>query len=425
VSSRPPRIILIKPLRDFLATESAGGIAIVVAAIVALVWANSAWQASYHVFWATEFEVRLGSASLALDLREWVNEGLMAIFFLVVGLEIKREVVEGELRDGSRRALPVFAAIGGMIVPALIYLAMNYRSPESQGWGIPMATDIALAVGLITLARGVRPGLKVFLLTLAIVDDIGAIVVVAVLGASSIQVGWIAVACVSVAALVMLMWRADLLWVYLLVGGVLWIALFEAGIHATLAGVILGLLAPTTPYLPPELIDQDELTNVGSAREALVTTRMARSSASVLEWLEYRLHPWTSFLIVPVFALANAGISLSADTVNSAISSPVTWGVFLGLVVGKPFGILLASWLAVRSGIASLGGGLTWSEIGGAGLMAGIGFTVSLFIADVALPAIEAAHAKVGIFAASIVAGTLGLLVLRRLVRARPEQMGS
>lgn len=419
MSSRATRIVLIRPLRDFLATESAGGFAVVGAALLALAWANSAWQASYQQLWATDLEFRLGSLSLALDLRQWVNEGLMAIFFLVVGLEIKREIVEGELRDRSRRALPVFAAVGGMVLPALIYAVINLGSPEIRGWGIPMATDIALAVGVMTLAGRIRPSLKLFLLTLAIVDDIGAILVVGIFSASDIELGWIGVACVAVTALVVLLRRRlDLLWVYLVVGGALWFALFQAGIHATLAGVILGLLAPTTPYLSPELIDQSELTNLGSARDAQITARLARSAVSVVEWLEHRLHPWTSYLIVPVFALANAGSSLSADTLNGAVSSPVAWGVLIGLLFGKPIGILAASSLAVRWGVASLPAGVTWAEIGGAGLMAGIGFTVSLFIADVALPPAAADYAKVGIFAASIAAGSLGLLVLRRLGRA-------
>lgn len=279
-----------------------------------------------------------------------------------------------------------------------------------------MATDIALAVGVMTLARGIRPSVKLFLLTLAIVDDIGAILVVTVFGAGEIEVGWVGVACVAVAVLVVLLrHRVQLLSVYLVVGGGLWFAMYQAGIHATLAGVILGLLAPTTPHLSPELIDQDELTNLGSARDALITTRLARSAVSVVEWLEHRLHPWTSYIIVPLFALANAGIPLSADTLSGAVSSPVTWGVLIGLLVGKPIGILAASSLAVRWGAASLPTGVTWAEIGGAGLMAGIGFTVSLFIADVALSPAAADFAKVGIFAASIAAASLGLLVLRRV----------
>ncbi|MEX0667162.1 MAG: Na+/H+ antiporter NhaA, partial [Acidimicrobiia bacterium] len=312
---RATRPVLIRPLRDFLATESAGGIALVGAALLALLWANSPWQESYRQLWETVIDLRLGSLSLTLDLRQFVNEALMTIFFLVVGLEIKREIVEGELRDASRRALPVFAAIGGMIIPALIYAGINFGMPEVRGWGIPMATDIALAVGVMTLAGNVRPALKIFLLALAIVDDIGAILVIGVFYAGHIELGWIGAGCVAVALVVVLQKRrVDVLWVYVTVGSGLWLALHEAGIHATLTGVILGFLAPTKPYLSKELIDDSELTKLDSARDAEITTRLARSAVSVVEWLEHRLHPWTSFLVVPIFAFANAGISLSAES---------------------------------------------------------------------------------------------------------------
>lgn len=423
---RATRPVLIRPLRDFLATESAGGIAVVGAALLALVWANSPWQGSYRQLWATVLELRLGSLSLTLDLRQFVNEALMTIFFLVVGLEIKREIVEGELREPSRRALPVFAAIGGMIIPALIYAGINFGGPEVQGWGIPMATDIALAVGVMTLAGNVMPALKLFLLALAIVDDIGAILVIGVFYAGQIELGWIAAAGAVVAVVVVMqMRRVEVLWVYVFAGCGLWVALHQAGIHATLSGVILGLLAPTKPYLAPELIDQNELTNIGSAQDVLVTTKLARSAVSVVEWLEHRLHPWTSFLIVPIFALANAGISLSTEGLRAAVISPVTIGVFLGLVIGKPLGILAASAVAVRLGAASLPVGVTWAGIGGASLLAGLGFTVSLFIAEVALGSSDADHARLGILAASIAAGTIGLLVLRRVGRSGQSNSAS
>lgn len=416
---RATRPVLIRPLRDFLATESAGGIAVVGAALLALLWANSPWQGSYRQFWATVLELRFGSFSLAMDLRELVNEALMTIFFLVVGLEIKREIVEGELRDPSRRALPVCAAVGGMILPALIYAAINSGRPEVRGWGIPMATDIALAVGVMTLARTVHPMLKLFLLALAIVDDIGAILVIGVFYADQIDLGWIGVASVAgVVVVVLQMRRVEALWVYVVAGCGLWLALHQAGIHATLTGVALGLLAPTKPYLSPELIDQTELANVSSARDALVTTRLARSAVSVVEWLEHRLHPWTSFLIVPIFALANAGVALSVESLRTAAISSVTWGVVIGLLIGKPLGILAASAIAVRLGVATLPVGVTWAGIGGAGLLAGVGFTVSLFMAESALGSIDADHARLGILAASIAAGTIGLVVLRRLGRS-------
>ena len=413
---RATRPVSIRPLRDFLAAESAGGILVVGAALLALVWANSPWQESYRELWATAIEVRFGSMSLAMDLRQFVNEALMTIFFFVVGLEIKREVVEGELREPARRALPVFAAMGGMILPALIYAGINFGTPEQRGWGIPMATDIALAVGVMTLAGHVRPNLKLFLLALAIVDDIGAILVIGVFYAGNIRFGWIGAGCIAVAMVVVLQRRrVDLLWVYLVAGCGLWVALHESGIHATLTGVILGLLAPTQPYLSHELIDESDLTNVSSVRDALITTKVARSAVSVVEWLEHRLHPWTSFLIVPIFSFANAGISLSAESMRAAFTSPITGGVAIGLLVGKPIGILAASALGVRLGAASLPPGVTWAGIGGAGLLAGVGFTVSLFMAEVALESSAADDARLGILVASTVAATAGLLVLRKM----------
>ncbi len=396
------------------------------AALLALVWANSPWQASYQELWGSAFEIRFGSWSFAMQLRELINEALMTIFFLVVGLEIKRELVEGELRDASSRMLPVFAAIGGMLIPALIYAAINFDGPNALGWGIPMATDIALAVGIMTLARNVKPALKLFLLALAIVDDIGAILVIGIFYSGEIDPGWIGAALGFVAlVLVMQKARLDATWLYVVAGCGLWFAFHETGIHATLSGVILGLLAPTKPYRSPELIDQTELTNLGSAEEVAETARLARSAVSVVEWLEHRLHPWTSFLIVPLFALANAGVSLSAESVRLALTSRVTLGVLAGLLLGKPVGIMAATLLATRLGAGRLPTDTTWSGIAGASLLAGVGFTVSLFIAEIALSPSAADEARFGILVASIAAGSIGLLVLRRGRSGSPEPADS
>ncbi len=406
---------LIQPLRDFLATESAGGIALVVAALIAIVWANSPWQSSYEQLWTTTFEVRLGSRALSMDLRHWVNDALMAIFFLIVGLEIKRELVEGELRDPRRRALPVFAAVGGMVVPALLFIALNPSHPEIRGWGIPMATDIALAVGVVTLVGSrLRPSLKLFLLALAIVDDIGAILVIGLVYSGGIDWVWLLAGIVVIGLTLVLRRNVDALAVYVVLGVGLWLALYRAGIHPTLAGVVMGLLAPAKPRLTSDLIDQTELSTIGSVEDVLATQRLARSSVSVVEWLEHRIHPWTGFLIVPLFALANAGIPLSVEAVAGAVGSPVAWGIFLGLVIGKPLGILLASWIAIRLGAGSLPEGVDWTAIAGAGLVAGMGFTVSIFISELALLPPFNEYAKIGILMASIVAGVVGFLVLRR-----------
>ena len=404
----------LRPLSDFLATEAAGGIALVAAALVALVWANSPWGDSYQAVWSTAFELRVGSWSLGMDLRHWLNEGLMAVFFLVVGLEIKREVVEGELRDPRHRALPVAAALGGMVVPALLYLVFNSRGPGVRGWGIPMATDIALAVGVMSLiASRVAPSLKLFLLALAIVDDIGAILVIGLFYASEGTRAWLLPGGALVLATLWLRRKAvQSIPPYVAIGVGLWFCFFQAGIHATLVGVIMGLLAPTKPYRAPEFVDEAELLSIGSAESVIVTQRLARSTVSVVEWLEARLHPWTSFLIVPLFTLANAGISVSGESIRGAISSPVAWGIVAGLVLGKPLGILLFSAVAVKVGIAKKPEGASWKSIGATGILAGVGFTVSVFIAELALEAPVLNHGKLAVLAASIMAGGLGLFAL-------------
>jgi len=405
---------LIQPLRDFLATESAGGMAVVAAAATAIAWANSPWQSSYEQLWSTVIELRLSSWYLTMDLQHWVNEALMAIFFLIVGLEIKRELVEGELKEASRRSLPVFAAVGGMILPALLFVALNPRLPEIRGWGIPMATDIALAVGVITIVGSrLRPSLKLFLLALAIVDDIGAILVIGLFYTGGLKWAGLVIAAALIGVTIMIRRRVNALAVYLVLGAALWLTFLQSGIHPTLAGVAMGLLAPTKPRISPELIDQTELANLGTIEDVVTTRRLALSSVSVVEWLEHGIHPWTSFLIVPLFALANAGIHLSDEALAGAASAPVAWGIVVGLLVGKPLGILVASAIAVRSGAATLPDGVTWAAIAGVGLLAGMGFTVSLFVAELALMPPLTHYAKIAILTASILAGGFGYLILR------------
>lgn len=359
-------------------------------------------------------KLRVGSWSLAMDVRHWVNEALMAIFFLIVGLEIKRELVEGELKEASRRSLPVYAAIGGMILPALLFIAFNPGSPEFRGWGIPMATDIALAVGVVTIVGSrLRPSLKLFLLALAIVDDIGVILVIGLVYTGGLEWGGLLLSASLIGLTIIIRRRVDKLAVYLTLGVALWLTFRHSGIHATITGVVMGLLAPTKPRISPETIDQTELSNLGSVKDVVTTRRLARSSVSVVEWLEHGIHPWTSFLIVPLFALANAGIHLSDEALAGAASAPVAWGIVVGLVVGKPLGILAASAIAVRSGAATLPEGVTWPAIAGVGLVAGMGFTVSLFVAELALMPPLTQYAKVGILTASVLAGGFGYLVLR------------
>jgi Na+:H+ antiporter, NhaA family len=410
------RHVAVNPLRDFFHAEAAGGIVLVAATVVALFWANSPWKESYFHLWHTHMSITIGSHSIDLDLQEWVNDALMAIFFLVVGLEIKRELVEGELRDPRTAALPAIAAVGGMAVPALIYVAINIGGNGVGGWGIPMATDIAMAIGVVSLLGSrVAPSLKLFLLALAIVDDIGAILVIAVFYSDNIDYGALSVAVVLVGVVALMRWLGiRYVALYVVVGAALWLAFFESGVHATLAGVILGLMAPTRPFRQRELIDEDALLDLSSVETAAETAMLARESVSVVEWMEHLLHPWTSFLIVPLFALANAGIPITSTTLSSALSSRVAYGVFFGLVVGKLIGVVGATWIAVRLRIGTLPAGATWHGIFGVGAVAGIGFTVSIFVAGLAFdqePLLEN-DAKIGILAASIIAATIGSAIL-------------
>ena len=381
---------------EFISVEALSGLVLFVAAIAALVWANLD-PASYTDVWGTDVTVGIGSASITLSLAGWVNDGLMTIFFFVVGLEIKREIVEGELRDRRNAVLPVLAALGGMILPALIFLSFNSAGAGADGWGIPMATDIAFSLGVLAiLGSRVSSGVKLFLLTLAIVDDIGAIIVIAVFYTSDLQPEWFLVAAIAV-SLVIGLRRVGLRWVallhpavYLVPALVLWGALHESGVHATIAGVILGLLTPVIPG----------------------------AVAGPAERLEYRIHPWSSFLIVPVFALANAGVVLGAAALERASSSAVTWGTAVGLVVGKMVGITVLTLIGLGLGVGRLPAGMRRIQVVGVAAVAGIGFTVSLFVADLSFTGTMLDDAKLGILFASVVAGIMGAAVLRAAGRA-------
>jgi NhaA family Na+:H+ antiporter len=305
-----------------------------------------------------------------------------------------------------------------MVVPALIYVAINAGGAGVSGWGIPMATDIAMAIGVVSLLGSrVAPSLKLFLLALAIVDDIGAILVIAVFYSDHIDYGALSVAIVLVGAVALLRWLGvRYVALYVVVGAALWLAVFESGVHATIAGVILGLMAPTRPFRQRELIDEEALLDVSTAEAAAQTAMLARESVSVVEWMEHLLHPWTSFLIVPLFALANAGIPITSTTLSHAFSSRITYGVLFGLVAGKFVGVVGASWVATRLRVGTLPRGATWRGIFGVGAIAGIGFTVSIFVAGLAFdekPLLEN-DAKIGILAASVIAATIGSLVLLR-----------
>jgi len=405
-----------------------GGIVLLAGAIIAIIWANSPWEQQYFDFWHSELAIDLHLFSIEQSLGHAVNDGLMAIFFFVVGMEIKREMVHGELATPRRAALPVAAALGGMIVPALIFTFWNFGGDGARGWGIPMATDIAFAVGVLSVVgKRVPFPLKVFLLALAVADDLGAILVIAVFYTEQIAVQPSLWAIGILVGIVMLN-RAGVRStnVYLLLGICLWVAVLKSGIHATVAGVALAMLTPSKPFYGEAEFDEsapDLLARYREARDAGDNERaqqilsqletLTQGTESPLDRLEHSLVPWSSYVIVPIFALANAGVALSGSMISDAVSSPVTLGVAMGLVVGKPIGILLAAWLSVRVGLAQFPRGVNLHHMVGAGLLAGIGFTVSLFVTGLAFtdPAL-ADQGKVGILAASTIAGIIGFTYL-------------
>jgi Na+:H+ antiporter, NhaA family len=421
-----PRTV-VRPLQEFMQASTAGSLVMLVAAIVAVVWANSPWRDGYHDLWATEFAVNLGRWELDLDLRHWVNDGLMTGFFLLVGLEIKRELMTGELRHFRHAALPVLAAIGGMVVPAVIYLALNVRGEGGDGWGIPMATDIAFTLGVLAIAARHAPSnLKPLLLTLAIVDDIGAILVIALFYSGGLSVAWLEAS--AVVLLVVLLCRrvgVRSMGVYWVLGAVLWLEFFEAGLHPTITGVIMGLLAPAVPFQRPAAVSDLARVTADETRDDLAVadedahwwlrlSELSREAVSPLVRTEHMLLPWSSFVIVPLFALANAGVEISAVALRGALTGAVGLGVVLGLVVGKPLGIWVASAIAVRTGIARLPSGVSLRHVAIMGVTAGIGFTVSLFIAELAFPSQALRdEAKLAILIASLLAGVAGLLLFR------------
>ena len=432
-----PRTV-VRPLQRILAHEAASGVVMLVAAVLAIAWANSPWAQSYTDLWETPLTVELGNLIHLdhLSLQEWVNDALMALFFLMVGAEIKREVVHGDLRDLRSVALPVIAALGGMVVPAGIFIALNAGGAGADGWGIPMATDIAFAVGVVSLlGRRVPLPAKVFLLTLAVADDIGAIVVIAVFYTGDLSLGWLATA-IAALAVVVVMRRSDIqsLAPYLAAGAFAWLALLESGVHATLAGVALGLLTPAWPHRSPErypealramadrldeahgdkVLTQEEF----EENEAIMAevTRLTILSTSPLERLTRALTPWVAFVIVPLFAVANAGVELSGDAISGLVSDSVSLGVGAGLVLGKTFGVFAAALIAVKVGLGRLPNGTTWRHVFGLSMVAGVGFTVALFVTSISFddPALLDA-AKVGILFGSLVAGVGGFLFLRAI----------
>ncbi len=417
---RAPRINLLSSLQEFIREEGGGGILLLLATAVALAWANSPWADSYEALWSTPFSVGIGPWTLSKDLFHWINDGLMAIFFFVVGLEIKREILVGELSKPRQALFPIVAALGGMVVPAILYIAFNLGGPGENGWAIPMATDIAFALGVLSLLGKRAPfALKVFLTAVAIVDDIGAVLVIAIFYSHDIVWLSLLVAGLALAALFLLNWLSvrNLL-PYALLGGAVWLAFLHSGVHATIAGVLVAAAIPANPridrksFLKRSYAYLKTFEDSGGSELNILTNSQQRAAVreleeaaekvgSPLQRLEHGLHPWVAYAIMPIFALANAGVGLIGGQ-GAALLTPIGLGVVAGLALGKQLGITLFSWFFSRLGLVSRPRGLRWRHIYGAAWLGGIGFTMSLFITDLAFadPALVLA-AKLGILSAS------------------------
>jgi NhaA family Na+:H+ antiporter len=391
----------IRPLRDFLHRESSGGVLILGASALGLIIANSPASSSYFSFLELQFSLGNESIYLKLTLLKVINYILMTLFFFVVGLEIKRELTSGHLSSFKKAVMPFIAALGGMAVPAMIYLLIAGGTAPG-GWGVAVATDIALAVGLLAIiGSNALASLRTFLLALAVIDDIGAILVIAFVYSTGIVPGWIAGALLTVVLIaVMKKFQLNHVWLYIPVGILLWYCMYRGGIHPTLAGVVLGMMTPNIPHKGSDLIDSDD--NV----------------VSVIEWLEDKLHPYSSFLIVPVFAFANTGVQISESSISAAINSPIAWGIFFGLVIGKPLGIVVSSWSAKRVGVGEYPEGANTLKILATGSAAGIGFTVAIFIANLAFD--DRSTQELAIFAvivASLVSGGISTILFKLFAR--------
>ena len=416
------------PVRSFLNTEASGAVALLAAAVAALAWSNSPWSDTYESLWNTHLSIAVGDDGISLTLREWVSDGLMTLFFLVVGLEARREFDTGALRERRRIALPVAGAIGGMAAPALIYTAFNAGESGAHAWGVAMSTDTAFALGALALVAPRITRLRVRLLPVLVVDDLIALLVIATVYSESVEPMALGVAVCVFAGLLALRWM-PVAWrtpPAALLGVALWFALHESGVDPLVAGLAVGLAVSAYPPARTELERATELTR--SFREQ-PTPELARSAAlgvssaiSANERLQYRLHPWTSFVIAPLFALANAGIHVDGDLLGNAVTSPITLGIVCGYVVGKPLGVITGVWLASRPWATGLRPGLSWPAILGDGIVGAIGFTVSLLIAGIALDGQELEEAKIGVLVAAILAAGLSWIVFR-VVERLPVQV--
>ena len=429
----PPIVIITKPFQRFFHNEASSGVILILCTVIALIWANSPFYHSYEeLFHHMKFTIGFGEYNLSESLHFWINDGLMVIFFFVVGLEIKREVLAGELSSIRQAALPIAGAIGGMIVPAVIYMVFNFGREGAGGWGIPMATDIAFAIGLLALLGDKAPlSLKVFLTALAIVDDLGAVLVIAIFYTTSLSLEMLAIG-MAIFGLLILSNRLGVrnLLVYILLSIGLWLAFLFSGVHATIAGVLAAMAIPARTRLNSDDFIQtgnqlmkafenasEDHTTVLSNRDqrAILTTleTACEQAETPLQRFEHGLHLWVSFLIIPIFAIANAGVHLEGS-IAGTLTNPIALGIMFGLVVGKQIGVTGAAWLAVKTGLAALPEGVTWKQVYAMSWLAGIGFTMSLFIAGLAF---DSAHeemltiAKFGVLVASLIAGVVGFIV--------------
>jgi Na+/H+ antiporter NhaA len=418
---------LAAPVRDYLNTESAGAAALLAATVAALLWANSPWSDSYDSFWHTQLSIEIGSKGISMTLERWVNEGLMTLFFLVVGLEARREFDVGSLRERRRLALPLTAALGGMALPVLIYMAFNAGGSGAHGWGAAMSTDTAFALGVLALVAPRATRLRVRVLSVLVFDDLLALLVIATVYSDSVDLVPLAVAVGMFGALAGLRyapvaWRPPLA---TLAAVAMWVALFESGIEPLIAGLAVGL---ATSAYPPARTDLERVTELTRSFREQPTPEAARSAQlgvtsaiSSNERLQYRLHPWTSFVIVPLFALANAGIHVDGGLISDAATSPITLGILFGYVVGKPIGIVTAVWLTSRPWVTGLRPAVSFPVLLGGAAAGGIGFTVSLLIASLAFDGQQLEEAKLGVLAAAIASTLLSWLVFRAIRRIPTE----
>lgn len=432
MAKKSPIDQILRPVSKFIHLEYTGGIILFISVVIALIWANSPWSHSYHELWETKFAISFAERGFDQPLHVWINDGLMALFFFVIGLELKREFMAGELSSLKKASLPMMAALGGMLVPALIYLLFNHGLPSEHGWGIPMATDIAFALGLLSLAgKHIPTSVKVFLSALAVADDLGAVLVIALFYTSHIAF----LPLIIGGVLLLLIWLGNFMGIrsilfFLILGLAVWCCFLLSGVHATIAGVLVAFMIPARTKINEKeyvvTINKhiDDFEAAIPQNGSLTTTeqhltiekikQLSLDAETPLQKIEHSLHPWVAFLIMPLFALANAGMHIGSDFFTSLVNS-VSVGVFLGLVLGKFAGVLLFTWIMVKFKWADLPHRATWGHITGVALLAGVGFTMSLFITGLAFNnELMVDQAKYGILLASLISGTLGILLLRR-----------